>query len=376
MSQPYISILDGLYDLSDYQLDDSLVPGDIGGGEEWWVERQEALEVVGYMLRPRYRPGWEPSWLATNKEFWDVEDGQFNILRACMDATRISDGRPVMLKRLFPKEGLEELQLNKLFSTEPLISDPRNHCAQLLDVIEFPGEPPILVHPMLRLHHDPRFQTYGEFVTFYAQICEGVQFMHENHVAHSDCTYGNIALDPSDMYPNSFHPIETKRSRDFRRKAKWHSRTWRPPRYLLIDLGLSRLYDPANGPPLDKPLRGGDKSAPEHRDRTVRCNPFHTDVYYLGNLIREEYMENFHGLEFMTPLIDDMVQEDPTKRPVMSEVVTRFDEIRNNLSTWKLRSRMVPTYEWLPLTVWRSVGHWCRTVAYVLARKPAIPEPK
>jgi len=373
MSQPFISIFDGTSDdLSD---GDSLVGG-IGGVEGWWVERQEALEAVGYMLRPRYRPGWEPSWLATNKDFCDVEDGQLNLLRACMDATRISDGRPVMLKRLFEKAGLEELQINKLFSTEPLVSDPRNHCAKLLDVIELPGDLPILVHPMLRQHYDPRFQTYGEFVTFYAQICEGVQFMHENHVSHGDCTYQNIALDPSDMYPNSFHPVATKRSRDFRRKAKGYTRTWRPTRYLLIDFGLSRLYDPAKGPPLDKPVRGGDKSAPEHRDLTVRCNPFHTDVYYLGNLVREEYMENYHGLEFMTPLINDMVQEDPSKRPVMSEVVKRFDEIRSNLSTWKLRSRMVPTYEWLPFTVWGSVRHWCRTVAYVLARQSAIPEPK
>jgi hypothetical protein len=32
--------------------------GDIDPIETWWVERQEALERGGYMLRPRYRPGW------------------------------------------------------------------------------------------------------------------------------------------------------------------------------------------------------------------------------------------------------------------------------------------------------------------------------
>jgi hypothetical protein len=64
--------------------------------------------------------------------------------------------------------------------------------------------------------------------------------MHENHVAHRyvtialsffffdmaytrDCTYGNIMLDPSDMFPESFHPSVIDRSKDFRRKAKWHS---------------------------------------------------------------------------------------------------------------------------------------------------------
>ena len=98
-------------------------------------------------------------------------------------------------------------------------------------------------------------------------------------------------LDPSNMYPGSFHPADIERSKDYRRKAKWYSRTQRPTRYLLIDFGLSRRYDPANGPPLERPLRGGDKSAPEHRDMQTACNPFPTDVYYLGNLVREDYIQ-------------------------------------------------------------------------------------
>jgi hypothetical protein len=50
-------------------------PGDLNELETWWVERQEALEAVGYMLRPRYRPGWIPSWRGTNKFYLNVEDG-------------------------------------------------------------------------------------------------------------------------------------------------------------------------------------------------------------------------------------------------------------------------------------------------------------
>jgi hypothetical protein len=98
-------------------------------------------------------------------------------------------------------------------------------------------------------------------------------------------------LDPSGMYPDSFHPVAIDRSRDFRKKAKAYSRTRRPPRYLLIDLGLSRRYDPENGHPLDMPLRGGDKSAPEHQDPVTSCNPFPTDIYYIGNLVREIFVQ-------------------------------------------------------------------------------------
>jgi hypothetical protein len=46
---------------------------------------------------------------------------------------------------------------------------------------------------------------------------------------------------------------------------------------------------------LDEPLRGGDKTAPEHR-RGGQCNPFRTDIYYLGNLIREQFMQVRLGL--------------------------------------------------------------------------------
>ena len=106
-----------------------------------------------------------------------------------------------MLKKLPEDEGPDELQLNRLFSSESLASNPRNHCAPLLDVIQLPNDPPIMVHSQLRLSHNPPFHTYGEFVTFFEQICEvcrllsqlvslpysfvqGIQFMHENHVAH------------------------------------------------------------------------------------------------------------------------------------------------------------------------------------------------
>ena len=78
----------------------------------------------------------------------------------------------------------------------------------------------------------------------------------------------------------------------------------------------------------------------------------------------------------MEPLVTDMVQSDPMKRPTMDEVVTRVSEIRGKLSTWKLRSRIARKNELWPVTAYRSVRHWYRTVGYVVGRKAAIPEPK
>jgi hypothetical protein len=104
--------------------------------------------------------------------------------------------------------------------------------------------------------------------------------------AYRDCTVNNIMFDPSRMYPKGYHPSQINRSRDFKGRAKRYTRTDRPPRYYLIDFGLSRRYSSRNV--VDEPLRGGDRTAPEHR-RGGRCNPFPTDIYYLGNLVREQF---------------------------------------------------------------------------------------
>ena len=78
----------------------------------------------------------------------------------------------------------------------------------------------------------------------------------------------------------------------------------------------------------------------------------------------------------MEPLVAEMVQTDLTKRPTTDEMITRFSEIRGKLSAWKLRSQIARKNELWPVTAWKPVSHWCRTVGYVLGRKAAIPEPK
>ena len=41
-----------------------------------WRDRQVFLETRGYMLRPRFRPGWKPSWETNGKNPQFCEDFQ------------------------------------------------------------------------------------------------------------------------------------------------------------------------------------------------------------------------------------------------------------------------------------------------------------
>jgi len=347
-------------------------PGTLFDSELWWREHYQVLENRGYRLRPRYSPDWIPSWKKSGKEFYTVEDGQPTLLPTAMDATHL-DGRQVMLKSV-PARGQQELEIARTVSSPELRRHPRNHCVPLLDTFELPDtlDEKLIVMPFLRPFDEPRFQTYGEFVAFFTQICEGLQFMHEQNIAHRDCTANNIMLDPSGMYPNGFHPIKINRSRDFKSKPQRFDRTQRPPRYYLIDFGLSRQYSSRNA--LDDPLRGGDKSAPEHQSRR-RCNPFQTDIYHLGNLVRERFIKRYNGFGFMKDLVDAMTAIEPSKRPMIEDVISKFAHIRESLSVAKLRSPITSSRDPSVITAFRYTSQAIRTVQYIILQKPAIPEP-
>ena len=53
-----------------------LKPGELDENEIWWRDHQVWLQERGYMLRPRYRPDWVPSWSTGNRMYFQYEDGQ------------------------------------------------------------------------------------------------------------------------------------------------------------------------------------------------------------------------------------------------------------------------------------------------------------
>lgn len=167
-------------------------PGSLTRQERVWAGRQTWLEEAGYMLRPRYRPDWAPSWTNTKKWYYDCEDGPVNPVRlnftlandfilsgrsqaghTALDAVCISDGSLVMLKYVTPND-YAEVEISQLLSSEPLSSDPRNHCNPLLETLRLPepDDGTLLVSPMLRKFNDPPFLTIGEAVAFFTQIFE------------------------------------------------------------------------------------------------------------------------------------------------------------------------------------------------------------
>ncbi|KAF9035260.1 kinase-like domain-containing protein [Panaeolus papilionaceus] len=320
------------------------------------------------------------------------------------------DGRQVVVKYVDQDYFPFERDITAYFSSKEQRSKQENHCVELIDVL-YP--PPLrhsgqsnskrwnvvfLVLPLLRPVDSPPFDTFGEAIDFFRQLFEGIQFMHQHRVAHRDITFNNVMLDPSSMFPEGFHPCSRYKRCDGHGMAKRYTRTTRPPRYVLIGFGLSHHYKSAVSDPLLPVVHGGDATVPEFRGkksgRGKKTNPFQTDIYYAGNLIRQVFDKpsskemvslwgpGFHGFRFMRHLIEKMVQDDPTKRPTIEQVVEDFELIVKELSSWKLRSRMRarkvtddPYYWFIDQTIYWMIDptiHWMRRIKSIALRRPAI----
>jgi len=176
-----------------------------------------------------------------------------------------------------------------------------------------------------------------------------------------------------------FHPVATDRSRDLNHRAKHTTRTNQPTRYYFTDFGNSVKYK-ADAERTEGPLLGLNKDlvAPEFRESDQPRDPFPTDVYYLGLMIRRELLEKYHGLEFLEDLVKEMTDEDPAKRPTIQSVVKSFEHMCNALSRSKLRSRLVRNSEAdrsLLVRVSRKVQHVFRTMGYRMRGLEPIPRP-
>ncbi|KAI0363369.1 hypothetical protein BV20DRAFT_147088 [Pilatotrama ljubarskyi] len=349
-------------------------------GEHYWRDHYDWLRDSGYALRPRYKPDWTPSWEGTQKSALLSEDSQTHTLSQVVDAVRLSDGEMVMLKKVRRSVHPYEVAIGQYFSSGQVASEPRNHCCPLYDVLQDPKDDDlqIIVMPLLRRYNNPSFETVGEAVEFFSQVFEGINFMHEHHVAHRDCQSLNIMMDPRAMFPEMYHPVATNKKRDFSGLAKSYTRTRRPTRYLLTDFGLSRKYSADETNPQEIPILGADRTVPEFQDdETTPRNPFPTDVYYLGNMIRQDFLKRYSNLEFMSPLVYAMVAQDPEARPPMFEVVTQFRDVQRKLTTWQLRSRLVVREDDRLVNLLKSVHHFAsRTVPYLIRRLPPTPSPQ
>lgn len=364
--------------------------GSVTEAEMWWRTHYTWLLESGYRLRQRYAPDWVPSWKGkSGMEAFRHEDGQRAREAFVMDAVRLSDGTVVILKRVNVGSNPLEVDMTKLVNLPHLRDNPANHCVHFYGVLHSPINPgyDILIIPLLRPFWKPKFETIGEIVGCVLQLFEGLRFMHDNLVAHRDPHRRNIMMDASPMYPEGWHFSyigEGDMTRDFSKPAVPLSRTMAPTpvKYYFVDFGIAVIFDNSDEPHLIEPVLSGDRTAPELQgDKEFQpTDPFPTDVYYIGNTIREvffgrdELFSGYRGMGFMKSLISDMTQKDPSKRPTMAEAEARMKKIAAGMTQLRLRSPAVSRREFFLFSIFRGFGRWKRSWKQWRQGVPALRE--
>lgn len=125
--------------------------------------------------------------------------------------------------------------------------------------------------------------------------------------ANSDCTYKNIMLDASAMYPYGFHPVRSSTLPDGRTLAWPRRRTSVPVRYYFIDYGLSTYFPPGTHPRLVVGEDGRDQEVPELSD-DIPYDPFKVDIFIIGNLFRRMFYD-VSPLSFVLQYRNDSLAE-------------------------------------------------------------------
>ena len=91
-----------------------------------------------------------------------------------MDATRLSDGETVILRRASCGKYATPREAVALLMSEPAKSHQRNHTADLYEVLDVPGTDKDIVLVMPVLHHltEPEFEIVGEVLECFRQVFE------------------------------------------------------------------------------------------------------------------------------------------------------------------------------------------------------------
>ena len=208
--------------------------------------------------------------------------------------------------------------------------------------------------------------------------------MHAQGIAHRNPKLDgdSMVYDPTECYPEGFHPVITKMNRQLSSEAFNYSRTEKPVTYYFADFRTAKRYRTGPTPRtthhrterrlrwadevtvMDYPLRWKNNFAPEFMTPERKCDPFKVDIFLLGAEISKRFLEvcdrsiasrreedgdadctdirqKYRGFEWLRPLIDDMCREDPTSRITAAEAYIRFLWLSASVNSFDLDGRLI-----------------------------------
>lgn len=113
---------------------------------------------------------------------------------------------------------------------------------------------------------------------------------------YRDCSFKNILMDGSRMFPRGFHPVQDIfLNDDLLTPAPMIPRLEAGVTYYFVDYGISSYFPTGSQHRLVVGKLGRDQDVPE-LSQEVPYDPFKVDIFTLGNVLRREYLNvGFHS---------------------------------------------------------------------------------
>ncbi|KAI0812258.1 hypothetical protein BC629DRAFT_1471595 [Irpex lacteus] len=319
--------------------------------EQEWHEASEHLKMKGYMLRPRYRKDWRPSWRQPGNEGKHPREFEDHIAlplewQKGIDAVQISTGRLVWIKRCgsnrTPRETLE--------SPPEYPNQTMNHCVPLLDVLEESEDSEVyyLVMPYLRPAHDPPLRTVGDAMDFTTQLLEGLAFMHANQTVTLGGGFRHIMMDASALFPQGFHPVRIHLDPTARSTARQISRRDCPVQYYYTKFEFEVLQYRQLPTNWEAEMGDGREFAPEMFGSS-RPDSYDMDVWDIGQILKTRLYNVYSNADFLQYTLILMLD---WRMKASHSLGTWQGSRPKNLSAYALTRRLRPKSEtWLQAIV-------------------------
>ncbi|KAF8527608.1 kinase-like domain-containing protein [Hysterangium stoloniferum] len=257
--------------------------------------------------------------------------------------------RIVVIKAIPPSKS-SELEILSFLNSPKLRALPGNHTIPLIESINSAEGWPLIVMPgwMLSVENVGRVWQVDDYFAIIIQSLEGLNFMHENGIAHRDISPINMVINHDLTKKERLQPIP------YPFLSTWDFRL------AFIDFEFSSKYTPGSDTStwVDTGFCGNiGFAAPENIDSHVTRAEYAvlpTDVYSLGK-VWDSFLTNERNnltairrfpqydrptfandvLEYHVPQLkfhlEEMLDADPTKRPTAKEALQRFKAAKDAL---------------------------------------------
>ncbi|KZV68700.1 hypothetical protein PENSPDRAFT_753942 [Peniophora sp. CONT] len=311
-----------------------------------WRDRQLFLESRGYMLRPRLRPDWVPSWRTMNGSIIDAEDILlfrsasiwWTRLALTMASLCTSNASRLAIKSQ-PSFSSQTRRMRELIlETTP--------CLYILEHFQDDVDPTIsyVGMPFLRPLHRPPHDRVNDCVDLATHYLEGLVFQHEMGVTHryvlrslhlcllsladrypGDCSLKNLLVDASALFPDGHHPIKLEFTPDYRKVVRPLPRSKDDVRDYYVDFGISS-HIPSGSPSVLVTGISGRNQNVSGLSETVPYDPFKVDIFSMGQVFEEVFTKTYSSVEFLNPLIVQLMTAlDPAARPTAVQALAKWN---------------------------------------------------